>query len=225
MGTQFEEGSNQRNAFSLRVRPPNPWKKSEERNLTRAEIEIVRAQLESARRNLEIEVSRLYYKAHYYELLVETAKQEGALLATLHATYQEQLSRGNVRLSDALNAQTKFAEARIELSDIEQEERDAIIKLFHWLGVIWNPQIRLTTTFVEPGDSLPFAGFDEENPYLREWDLRQQALQVEIRLERRAETPWIRFVQGSYATDAGRSDENEWAFLMGISLPFFKRNW
>jgi outer membrane protein TolC len=223
-GKEFENDSGDQTRYALRLRPPNFFRSSAERRVVETKAQVVLSQLADDRMRLRLDVSHLYFRALYFMRLSELARNEVQLLGETLASYREQLTRGNVRLTNALDAQSDFAEARILLSDVEQEKREALIKLFDRIGLVWDPDFELATPFDPvPGGEAPTGDFGTHDS-LRAWQLKQKEVDEQIRRERKDNYPSVSFVQGFYDTDVGRNDENQWGFGLGIEIPIFNRN-
>jgi outer membrane protein TolC len=221
---ELENESNAQTRYALRLRPPNFFRSSAERRVIESKAQVVLSQSADDRMRLRLDVSSLYFRTQYYVHLSELARNEVELLGDIHSSYREQLSRGNVRISDALDAQSEFAEARILLSEIEKEKRDALIKLFDRIGLVWDPSFKLVTPFDSVrSEEIPSDVFGTHDS-LRAWQLKQEEVDEEIRRERRDNYPSLSFFQAYYDTDVGRDDENQWGFGMGIEIPMFNRN-
>lgn len=223
-GRELENESNAQTRYALRLRPPNFFRSSAERRVVESRAQVVLSQITDDRMRLRLDVSDLYFRTQYYVHLSELAQNEVDLLGDIHTSYREQLTRGNVRITDALDAQSDFAEARILLSEIEKEKREALIKLFDRIGLVWDPDYKLITPFDTVQDGEAPSGIFGTHDSLQAWQLKQEEVDEEIRRERKDNYPSLSFFQAYYDTDVGRNDENQWGFGLGIEIPIFNRN-
>lgn len=226
IGADERPGLRDETSVSLRFPIPNLWRESALSQREDSRLELAQAEHEAALRMAREDLGRLYLEAVAAQKLSRFARERMSNMEREIARASMLLDRQRLTHGDLLEMKVEFADAVVELSEIEAGLAITRARLFEYL-----PEARNHDTLSLEPVSIELEGDLPDPEQIRQRVLRRdpelvarlaaiRAASAAVAAERARRIPFPTFIQGGWTRDRFR-DQDEWEARIGISLPLF----